>query len=75
MDVFSINDIKKYLNTFLCYNHGVERHIQIVNEASQKVCGAENRDGFIRAEIKSRKLLPHIEKKSDFMNFTSSNPV
>ena len=36
----------------------VERSIKLVTTASNKVCGKENRDGFIRATLQSRKTMP-----------------
>jgi len=51
-----------------CHSQGVERSIKLVTEASSSVYGAEARDGFIKARLKSRDLLPTFETKSDFLS-------
>ena len=37
-----------------CHTQAVERHIKLVTEASQKVCGISNCDGFIQSTLLSR---------------------
>lgn len=49
-----------------CHTQAVERCIKLVTEASQSVYGEKARDGFIRARIQSRNIMPKFEKKSDF---------
>ena len=49
-----------------CHNQAVERHIKLVSEASTKVCGQENREGFIKTTLFSRKLIPTFESKKEF---------
>ncbi|GBN17324.1 hypothetical protein AVEN_131263-1 [Araneus ventricosus] len=56
-----IREIQK----FPCQTEVVEMCIKLVTEASNKVCGREARDGYIRATLKSR-LIPNFSKKSDF---------
>ncbi|KAK0069476.1 hypothetical protein Bpfe_000653 [Biomphalaria pfeifferi] len=47
-----------------CHTQSVERHIKLVTEASQVVCGPEKRDGFIRARLESRSKMPKLDTKA-----------
>ena len=48
-----------------CHTQSIERVIREVSIASENVYGFEKRDGYIRAKIESRKLVPeHTSKKS-----------
>ena len=49
-----------------CHYQGVERCIKMVTEASQQVYGKDSRDGYARAKIKSRHLIPASRSKQDF---------
>ena len=49
-----------------CHFQGVERCIKMVTEASQQVYDKDSRDGYIRAKIKSRHLIPACRSKQDF---------
>ena len=49
-----------------CYNQTVERHVKLVMEASAQVTGFERRDGLIRQNIRSRKLLKKFDTKMQF---------
>lgn len=51
-----------YSNNTQC----VERCVQLVSDASKSVYGFEARDGFIRARICSRKLMPKFDSKQDY---------
>ena len=56
---------------FPCHTQAVERHVKLVTEAAKAVCGQKSRDGFIRAHVASRQLMPTFESKRDFSHFTS----
>lgn len=47
-----------------CHTQSVERHVKLVTEASQAVCGPEKRDGFIRARLESRSKMPKLDTKA-----------
>ena len=51
---------------FPCHNQGVERAIKMVSEASLAVNGHERRDGYIRAKIKSRKIIKDYVSKKNY---------
>ncbi|GBO33696.1 hypothetical protein AVEN_260279-1 [Araneus ventricosus] len=61
-DTTPIREIQKYP----CHTQAVERCINFVTEASNKVCGHEPRDSYIQATLKSRSVMPNFSKKSDF---------
>lgn len=51
---------------FPCHIQAVERCVKLVTKATGKVCGHENRDGYIRTIFKSRSLMPKFDTKSEF---------
>ena len=51
---------------FPCHSQAVERQIKLVTEASASVCGADDRDGFIRSRLHSRLNIPRFNSKKDF---------
>jgi len=55
---------------FPCHKQPVERHVKLVTEAAKAVCGQKLQDGFNRARIVSRQLIPTFESKRDFFHFT-----
>jgi hypothetical protein len=54
--------IRKYPN----HTQSVERMIKLVTDASKAVYGFDARDGFIRARIQSRSMMPQFDSKKDF---------
>ena len=66
-----IYDTPLSLPRYMCHNQPVERSVKVVTEASNSVCGEENRDGFIRQRLKSRRLMPCTNSKQDFSNHFS----
>ena len=51
---------------FPCHTQAVERCVKAVTEASLAVVGQEARDGFIRARINARAILPTFETKGEY---------
>ena len=49
-----------------CHNQAVERHVKLVTQASNAVSTFARRDGMIRQQIKSRKIMKKFETKQDF---------
>ena len=47
----SLYKFKEKLPPYSCHTQAVERTVQLVTQASKKVCGQEERDGFIRNTI------------------------
>jgi len=54
------------IQKFPCHTQATERIVKLVTEASSKVCGFENRDGYIRSTLKSQSAMPQFSTKSDF---------
>ena len=68
---FSNEELQKFAENPLvvrvpCLSQAVERCIKLVSEASKQVYGKESRNGYIRATIKSRKIMPAYKSKQDF---------
>ena len=73
---FTDEDLTKLIQTgirlqpdfesFPIHTQAVERCVKLVTEASQKVCGADARDGLIRTTLFSRSIMPEFSKKSDY---------
>ena len=51
----------------LPHTQAVERVIKLVTEAAAAVSGQERRDGYIRATLKSRSIMPVFETKKNFV--------
>lgn len=49
-----------------CHTQAVERSVKTVTEASGTLCSKSAREGFIKAKIESRKLMPKFDSKKDF---------
>jgi hypothetical protein len=49
---------------FPCHTQAVERCVKLLTEASATVCGNISRDGFIRARLKARHIMPMFNTKS-----------
>jgi len=54
------------ITAFPSHTQAVERHVRVVTEAAKAVYGAENRDGYIKAKLKSRKEMPKFNSKKDY---------
>ena len=49
-----------------CHTQAVERAVKAVTEASATLCDKTSREGFIKAQIDSRKAMPKFDSKKDF---------
>lgn len=49
-----------------CHTQAVERAVKAVTEASCSLCNRTAREGFIKAQIDSRKSMPKFGSKKDF---------
>ena len=54
---------RKELTSIPYYTQPVERINKLVTAAYSKVCGHQNKDGFIGVAFQSRKLMPKFENK------------
>ena len=64
-----INDPKPLVRDtkYPCHTQAVERVIKLVTEAAAAVSGQERRDGYIRATLKNRSIMPVFETKKNFV--------
>ena len=65
---FSKEELQKFAENPLlvrvpCHSQAVERCTKLVSEASKQVYGKESRDGYVKATIKSRKIMPAYKSK------------
>lgn len=64
-DLLKIKDVPLAF-TYPNHTQAVERCIKLVSDASQSVYGFDSRDGFIRARVESRCLMPGLDTKKQF---------
>ena len=64
-----INDPEPFVRDtkYPCHTQAVERVIKLVTEAAAAVSGQERRDGYIRATLKNRSIMPVFETKKNFV--------
>ena len=58
-----------------CHTQSVERGVKLVTEASAAVCGVNARDGFIRARLESRKVMPRFNTSRILHCLINSNSI
>ena len=51
---------------FPCHTRSVERIVKLITESCTKICGEENRDGFIKTTFLSRSIMLSFDYKSQF---------
>src|SRR6218665_3648897 len=51
---------------FPCRTQAVERCVKVVTEASAAVCGVKAGEGFIRARLESRRIMPTFNTKKEY---------
>lgn len=61
--------VAEYINIFPCHTQAVERAVKLVTDASTAVCGESARDGFIRARIELRAIMPSFNTKKEYKLF------
>lgn len=72
----STSEVKNFINTPMkvpnwpCHTQSIERVVKMVTEASAKYFSQEKRDGGIRAQETSRRLMSKNESKQDLCNLT-----
>ncbi|KAE8741687.1 hypothetical protein FOCC_FOCC012785 [Frankliniella occidentalis] len=65
----ALTNSKTSVHKLPCHTQAVERGVKIVTEASSSVCGERSREGFIECRSESRKTLPNLDTKKDFLLF------
>lgn len=65
-ELMEVKDVPYGVPSYPNHNQAVERCVKLVTIASKAVCGPERRDGYIRAQMKSRGAMPTWETKKDY---------
>jgi hypothetical protein len=55
------------LPKYSLHTQSCERAVKYVTEAAESVCGWTKRDGFIRAQLRNREVMPSWKSKKDFV--------
>ena len=62
-----IQDIPMSVPYYTLHTQSTERAVKQVTEAAAAVCGYERRDGYIRARVKHREIMPKFQSKKDVL--------
>ena len=65
-DLVDIIEQKLNIRPYKVHTQSVERAVKLVTQASISVYGAEARDGFVKATVLSRRIMPQLTSKKDF---------
>ena len=57
---------KSHIPKFKCHTQPVERVVKMVTEASKACYVADSKEGYILSKIKSRRIMPAFECKSQY---------
>ena len=66
-EIINLVDNKLELPSYPNHGQSIERIVKEVSNAAKKVFGFERRDGYIRAKIKSRDIMPKQTSKKSLM--------
>ena len=66
-ELMSLKEVPLAVDKFAGHGQSVERAVKETSNASGKVFGFERRDGYIRAKVKSRKLVSRPQSKKDLV--------
>ena len=70
-ELLNIKDEPLVVPDYPLHTQSVERAVKEVTQASSAVCGSEKRDGFIKARIAHREVMPKFISKKDMKNMFS----
>ena len=70
-EVMSLKEMPLVVENFCGHGLSVERAVKETSVASGKVFGFERRDGYIRAKVKSRKMVSRPQSKKDLIGMLS----
>ena len=65
-DLIDVIAEKLTIKPYKVHTQSVERAVKLVTQASLSVYGAEARDGFVKATVLSRRIMPKLSSKKDF---------
>lgn len=63
----ALSELKlKTIRAFKDHTHALERCEKFATEASEKLCNANNRDGYVRLTLLSRSQMPMFDNKTQY---------
>ena len=65
-DLIEVEAVKLKIKPYKVHTQSVERAVKLVTQASISVYGPEARDGFVKATVLSRRIMPKLNSKKDF---------
>ena len=65
-DLIEVEAVKLEIKPYKVHTQSVERAVKLVTQASISVYGPEARDGFVKATVLSRRIMPKLCSKKDF---------
>ena len=65
-DLIEVEEKKLTIKPYKVHTQSVERAVKLVTQASISVYGPEARDGFVKATVLSRRIMPKLTSKKDF---------
>ena len=65
-DLIEIMTVKLEIKSYKVHTQSVERAVKLVTQASISVYGPEARDGYVKATVLSRRIMPKLSSKKDF---------
>jgi len=66
-DIESFRETPYQVPKFSCHTQSTERCVKLVTEAAAAVAGPESREGYIRAQIQHREMMPVFLTKKDIL--------
>ena len=66
-EIIAYRERKMEVDHYPNHSQSVERVVKLLADAPYKVCGFARRDGFIRAGIASRNIIPIADTKADYI--------
>ena len=65
-DLIERKAVKLEVKPYKVHTQSVERAVKLVKQASISVYGPEARDGFVKATVLSRRIMPKLSSKKGF---------
>jgi hypothetical protein len=66
-DLLNIKETKLQIKPYKVHTQSVERAVRMVTQASKSVYGEEARDGYVKATLLSRRMMPKLNSKQDLV--------
>ena len=66
-DLIEVKAVKFEIKPYKVHTQSVERAVKLVTQASISVYGPEARDGFVKATVLSRRIMPKLSSKKTLL--------